>query len=126
MKNLHLFSVATGVISGVLLLFVWSVGMQFFFPAQTVITSSASQQGAGSGPNLARMATRLGITQAALQKELDSGKTMQQIAAEYGVTFGGGRRSGSGSTATGSNVTQRAGSGASFRSRNSSATSLTQ
>ncbi len=121
MKNLHLFSVATGVVSGLILLFVWSASMHLFFPAQTVITSSASQQGTGTGPNLARMATRLGITQAALQKELDSGKTMQQIAAEYGVTFGGGRRSGSGATTgSGARFGYGGGSGTSLRTQGSS------
>ena len=39
------------------------------------------------GPNIADLATKLGMTQADLQVALDSGKTIQQIATEKGVTL---------------------------------------
>jgi len=47
--------------------------------------------GKGSGMNkqtmLSNLATKLGITSAELQSELQSGKTIQQIAQEHGVTL---------------------------------------
>jgi hypothetical protein len=101
MKNLHIYSFVTGIASGALLLVIFSTGVHILHP-HTATAATTGRTFQGGAANTARMAQRLGITEAELQKELDSGKTMQQIAAEHGVTFGGGRRGGSGSTLTGS------------------------
>jgi hypothetical protein len=105
MKNFHPLSFVLGLASGFLILFLAISGLHALRPTQTGFSAAggAFQQGSGA-PNLARMAQRFGMTESELQKELASGKTIQQIAQERGVQFGG-RKNGSGSlvgvTATG-------------------------
>ena len=109
MKNIHLSSFILGLASGALLLVVAVSGMRSFGFGQTnsAAQSGQFQQGQRGVQSLSRMAQRLGISEADLQKELDGGKTMQQVAEEHGVQFGSGRgiRGGSGavtSSASGS------------------------
>ncbi len=80
MQKPHYPSFFAGIASGFVVLLLIIGGMHLFFPAQS----------RGRGANLARMAQRMGITQDQLQQELNSGKTMQEIAQEHGVQFGGG------------------------------------
>ncbi len=74
------------------------VGGLHLMPSRTAARGTF-QPGQGGTMNTARMAERMGISEADLQKEIDSGKTMQEIATEHGVTFRGGTRPGSGSGA---------------------------
>lgn len=102
MKQFHALSFAFGLVSGALLLLLFIGGARVLHPARAVVGSGQfGARGAGS----ARMAQRLGISQDELQKELSSGKTMQQIMSEHGIdpsTFGNGGgfgRGGSGAVA---------------------------
>jgi len=112
MKNFHLLSFALGIVSGFLVLFLVIGGYRLVRPARSGIPASGpgawQQQGGTGAPNIARMAQRFGMTEAELQKELDSGKTLQDIAKEKGVSlpvgrgsFGGNASTASGSTASG-------------------------
>src|SRR5438105_1912438 len=97
MKNFHPLSFGLGLASGLLILMLVFGGMRVFGrPA-----GGGTFAGGNGGPrNITRMAQRLGMTEADLQKEIDGGKTMQEIAQEHGVTFTGRRqRSGSGAAA---------------------------
>jgi hypothetical protein len=94
MKTFHPLSFGLGLVSGCLILFL-AVSM-FHIGAAPRVQGRFAGNG---GPNLERMAQRFGMTQDELQKEIDSGKTMQQIAAEHGVQFGGGFRQGQTSAA---------------------------
>lgn len=112
---MKLASFGLGIASGLLVLVIVSFSMRLLPGSSAVAAGGAFQR---QGANTARMAQRMGITEAELQKELASGKTFQQIAEEHGVTLparggfqqggnGGGNRpaTGSGSparTATGS------------------------
>lgn len=105
MKRIHPLSFGLGIVSGMIILFVVVSGMRTLGFGQSGATAQNGQyqQGQRGAPSLSRMAQRLSISEADLQKELDSGKTMQQIAAEHGVQFGsGGRglRGGSGAVAS--------------------------
>lgn len=84
MKQFHPLSFVLGIVSGALLLLIGVGTMHALHPAP------ANRFVGGGAPNTARMAQRLGISEDELQKELQSGKTMQQIAQEHGVTFGAG------------------------------------
>lgn len=101
MKALHTSSFLLGLASGALILTLIFGGLRLLgAPSQ-----SASQQGQGSSMSLDRMAERFGMTTSELQKELDSGKTIRDIAQEHGAQFGG-RRGGSGAvlSASGSSL----------------------
>ncbi|HVW66697.1 MAG TPA: hypothetical protein VHA78_03105 [Candidatus Peribacteraceae bacterium] len=90
-------SFGLGVASGLVVLALFSGVNHLIHP---VSAQGAYARGGGFGqngtPNLARLSQRLGISQDQLQKELQSGKTIQQIMQENGTTFGGGQRTGSG------------------------------
>lgn len=93
-------SFGLGVVSGMVVLGIAVGGLHLFSPRAQAGLRGGFQQGQGGGMNAAFMAQRMGISEADLQKELDSGKTMQQIATEHGVTFGrGGNKPGTGSGA---------------------------
>ncbi len=112
MKTPHPLSFVLGLVSGFVVLFVVIGGLRIV-GIGTSGTAGASAQGRTGAFSISRMAQRLGMTEADLQKELDSGKTFQQISQEHGVTGGGGRRgTGSGATASGATVPGRTGSGA--------------
>ncbi len=53
---------------------------------------------------MSRMAERFGMTEADLQKEIATGKTMQQIAQEHGVQFGRGMQNPNGTTIPAANT----------------------
>lgn len=91
------FSYLSGVLTGTILVGCIGLATHLFRPSGTGTTPPGTfqQQNGNRAGNTARMAERLGITEVELQKELDSGKTMQQITQEHGVTFG---RRGSGAT----------------------------
>ena len=121
MQKFHPLSFFLGLVSGLVVL-VLLVTMHVFTPAR-----SSSAFASGGGQNLSRMAQRFGMTQDALQKEIAAGKTLQQIAQEHGVQFGGRGRGGnnaslpSGSGAAGLSASGslrigggRTGSGSSF------------
>lgn len=107
MKKIHPLSFALGTLSGVLVVVI------IFGGARALMRSSRSMRGGfGNGqPNIARMAERMGMTEAEIQKELDSGKTMPQIMEEHGMQMGG-RRMGS-SSSSGSGATMGSSSSAS-------------
>lgn len=97
-------SFGLGIASGLVIMLILVGGSRMLHPAPQ---NARGGFGAGGPPNaqmLTRMATRLGMSEADLQKELDAGKTMQQIAQEHGVPMGGGfggrRGNGSGATAS--------------------------
>lgn len=98
MKNFHPLSFGLGLGSGLLILLLVFGGMRVFAGNNRARFGGPNGgnwqqfQGDNGGPNLARMAERFGMTEEELQKELDSGKTMQQIAQEHGVQFGGRRQ----------------------------------
>lgn len=103
-KPFNLSSFVTGLVTGVLLLSIGIGGFRMLHPPSPTFTRGSGNFPAG-GQNTSRMAARLGITEDELNKELQSGKTMQQIAQEHGVTFGGGggfgrNRSGTGAAAS--------------------------
>ena len=122
MKKIHLPSFGLGIVSGLLILLLVSGGMKLM-----------NKTGDGNGANgfgLARMAERLNISESDLQKELQSGKTFQQIAQEHGVQYGFGRGGGFGSgsslrgsgsklplTGSGSGMQTASGSSAAFLSQ---------
>ncbi len=119
--NFHLRSFVFGVASGLLILLIVVGGYRVLKPSSQTMQSSTGtsevQSGQG-GLSTSRMAQRFGITEAELQQELASGKTMQQIASEHGVTYTGRRQTGSGSTlslahASGSTVVGRTSSASS-------------
>ncbi|NOS67250.1 MAG: hypothetical protein HOO67_02700 [Candidatus Peribacteraceae bacterium] len=86
MQRLHPFSFGLGLASGLVVLLLIIGGMR--------VMGGSSRRGTftgSGGMNITRMAERFGMTEAELQAELDGGKTMQQIAQEHGVQFGGGR-----------------------------------
>lgn len=53
----------------------------------TPTTSTSPARGERHGQRLADMATKLNMTETDLQKALDAGTPMYQIAAEHGVTY---------------------------------------
>lgn len=53
----------------------------------TTTTTPTRERGPNHADRLADMATEFNMSTADLQKELDAGKEMYQIAAEHGVTF---------------------------------------
>ena len=108
MKSIHPLSFLLGILSGFIVLILLVGGLHLLGFGQS--------SGGANSPNLARMAQRFGITQSELQSELSGGKTIQQIAQEHGVQFGG-RRNGS-SAGTGA---IRSGSGAPVSSPSSGA-----
>jgi len=116
MKNFHPTSFILGLVSGILILFLFVGGKHLLWPSTqtgTVTGREAFQQGGGAGANTSRMAQRLGMTEDELKKELASGKTFQEIAKEKGVTLGVGRgQTGSGTafpgTSSGSISSQKA------------------
>ena len=105
MKSFHPLSFALGLGSGLLVLVLFVGTMRMMTGGQRGRLDAQNggnfrQFGGNGGPNTARMAQRLGMTEAELQAEIDGGKTMQQIAQEHGVTFPmGGRMRGSASSA---------------------------
>lgn len=113
MKQFHLFSFILGILSGILILFIFVGGKHLLWPsAQTdTITGQGTFQ---QGGNTSRMAQRLGMTEDELKKELASGKTFQEIAKEKGMDLPAGRgnrQTGSGAafpgTSSGSGLSQR-------------------
>ncbi len=108
MKNFHLLSFGAGVALGIVMLVLIGVGMRLIpTTPQPQVRMQQGQDGPVRGANMSRMAERMGMTEAELQKEIDSGKTMQQIATERGVAAPGGfgargPMSGSGRMMTGS------------------------
>lgn len=115
MKNMHLPSYGAGFVTGLLVLGVFWTGHAVFGSKPVAPVMQQRQFGGpngGGADRMAGMAERMGISVEELQKELDTGKTMQQIAEEHGVTFGGGGfvpRSGTGgvrgaNTGSGSSV----------------------
>lgn len=97
MKTFHPLSFGIGLGSGLLVLVLVFGAMRVFggsarggFPPNG--GNFQQMRGANGGPNAAMMAERFGMTEAELQAELDSGKTMQQIAEEHGVEFPMGGR----------------------------------
>lgn len=120
MKQFHLLSFVIGILSGFFALWMivgsyrWIVSSTSSVASASVTTGGSRRQGNGAAPNLARFAQQLNMTEAALQKELATGKTIKQIATEKGVTLHfGNRGTGSGMIRTGSG---RTASGA-FRQR---------
>ncbi len=111
MKNFHFFSFGLGLGSGVLVLLLILGGMRAFGSASLQQESGEragnwQQMRSGNGePNMAAMAGRFGMTEAQLQSELDSGKTMRDIAREKGVELPVGRRMAQASSATASGST---------------------
>ncbi len=105
MKQFQLRSFVLGLVSGTLLVFLVSFGLRLTHSGASAAAAQQGQFGGNRQMNTARMAQRLGITEAALQQELASGKTMQDIFAEHGVAFGRGPRTGTGAVRTGSGRT---------------------
>lgn len=125
MKTFHPLSFGIGLGSGLLVLVLIFGAMRVFGgPARGGFPPNGGNfqqmRGAnGGGQNTAMMAERFGMTEAELQAELDSGKTIQQIAEEKGIESPMGGRgmmqgnrtsqaSASGSTTTGSGNTTSA------------------
>ncbi len=111
MKKLHPMSFGLGFASGLVVLVVVVAAMHMMSPRGP--RGFAGGFGGGT-QNVGRMAQRFGMTQDELQKELDSGKTIQQVATEHGVQFGGRGQnpsaagnvnSGTGSAAQSSSIT---------------------
>jgi len=111
MKNFNLLSFVLGIASGALVLFLVVGGYRMVRPANSATRMSGRtfQQGGNGGFNLSRMAQRLGMTEADLQAALSSGKTMQDIAKEKGVTLPAGRGSFGGNAPTASGSTAASG-----------------
>jgi hypothetical protein len=97
MKTFHPLSFGLGLGSGLLVLVLIFGAMRIFggparggFPRDS--RNFQQMRGANGGPNVGMMAERFGMTEAELQAELDSGKTMQQIAEEHGIELPAGGR----------------------------------
>lgn len=109
MTKIHPLSFALGLGTGVLLFVIAFSGLRLLHPATTPARTFGNQQG---GQNITRTAERLGMTEAEVQKELDSGKTMRDIMAEHDGLTAGRQQNGSGSVMTGSGTrTTRTSSG---------------
>ncbi len=90
MKNFHPLSFGLGLGTGLIVLALFVGGLR--------MTAGNNRARAGFGgnfqqfqdnpQNVARMAQRFGMTEADLQKELDDGKSLRDIAQEHGVQFG--------------------------------------
>jgi hypothetical protein len=100
MTKIHPLSFALGLASGAILLVLTVSGFTLIQPVAVPARSFGSQ--GGQQMNIARTAERLGMTEEAVQKELDSGKTMREIMEEHGEANSGARQKGSGSVMTGS------------------------
>ncbi|MFA6039367.1 MAG: hypothetical protein WCV62_01400 [Candidatus Peribacteraceae bacterium] len=104
MKTFHPLSFALGLASGLLVLLILAGSWRLIRPAPNPGSFPMGGNFQEGGAGLSRMAERLGMTEADLQKELDSGKTLQEIAAERGVEMpagGRGMRTGRPSSASG-------------------------
>ncbi len=114
MKKFHPLSFGLGLASGFLVLLLVFGGVRLMRGNRAAPGGFGSgnfqRQGANRSANMATMAQRFGMTEVQLRAELDSGKTMQQIAAEHGVDF---QFRGNGNamqrTATGGTVSSSAG-----------------
>lgn len=119
MKRFDFTSFVAGVVGGILLLLLFMAGTRtatLFRSPDTVAPGTRQlRQGNRQGFNLSNMAERLGMTEAELQTELQSGKTFRDIAAEKGIDLGSFQRGGSGSLRTGSGAGVRTGSGFQMR-----------
>ncbi|MFH0851385.1 MAG: hypothetical protein V1876_01415 [Candidatus Peregrinibacteria bacterium] len=126
MKTFHPLSFVLGLASGFLALFLMVGGLRILRPAsQTAAPGNRAgfqqrQGGAMGGQNLSAMAEQLGMTQEDLQKELQAGRNLRDIATEKGVTLQFGNRI---PLRQGSEGQVRGGSGAVLSSSDSSATS---
>jgi len=105
MKQLHPLSFILGIVSGILILLLVAGGLRLVYPNSSAPARSGTQwtgQGAPQGQRLQRVADTLGMNVADLQKELDSGKTLQDIATEHGkeLPAGGPGRMGGNSSVT--------------------------
>ncbi|MEI8230736.1 MAG: hypothetical protein WCG83_06415 [Candidatus Peregrinibacteria bacterium] len=112
MKQFSILSFCIGMLSGFLVLWIVVGGYRWMFTASTSTTTASATTGAGrraggggSPANLATIAKQLNMTEADLQKELATGKTIKQIATEKGVQLTFGNRGGSGAVRTGSGTT---------------------
>ncbi len=91
MKNFQPLSFGLGLASGLVILLLIAGGMRLRHPSSAgrfPTNGGAWQQrqgGGNGGPNISRMAERFGMTEEELRKELEGGKTMQDIAREKGV-----------------------------------------
>lgn len=123
MKHFHLLSFVLGMASGFLVLFLVIGGYRLVRPARSGSPMGArgawQQQGGFGAPNTARMAERLGMTEAELQAELQGGKTLQDIAKEKGIVLPAGRgpRGQQTSTSSGSTASRASSQGVSSPSR---------
>jgi hypothetical protein len=90
MQRFHPLSFVLGIVSGLVILVLVAGTMRMFTPASSA-TARSGGFGNGGTQNLSRLSQRLGISESDLQKELASGKTLQEIAQEHGVQLGNGR-----------------------------------
>lgn len=107
MKQFNILSFGLGILTGVIVLLLVGGSLRLMRPSPD--SATRNMQGAGQEQRLQRMADTLEMSVADLQKELESGKTMQEIAAERGkeLPAGGPGRMGSGpvpSSASGTSI----------------------
>lgn len=109
MKTFHPLSFVLGLASGFCILLLAVGGLRLVRgPSQTASpadrTGFQQRMGGGAGQNISAMAEQLGMTVEDLQKELQSGKNLRDLATEKGVElpFGGRMRGGSGAVLTSS------------------------
>lgn len=92
MKPLHPLSFLLGLASGLAVLAIVTGGMRLLradSSAARVVSGDIRQE---RGPNLARAAEQLGMTEEDVRKALADGKTLRDLAAEKGVTLSFGNR----------------------------------
>lgn len=107
MKTFHPLSFLFGLVCGLVVLVIFTGGWRLVHPSTGTPRASGGFQQNGGGFSVSRMAQRLGMSETDLQKELDSGKTFQQIAQERGVALPTReqRQSGSGAILSASGTT---------------------
>ncbi len=125
MKAFHSLSFGIGLVSGLLaLVLIFGAMRAFGGPARRGFPAGGgnfqNMRGANGAPNTAMTAERFGMTETELQAELDSGKTIQQIAEEKGIEFPMGGR---GMTPGGNIAARSSASGATVPASSSSSVS---
>ena len=91
LNKFHPSSFVLGIVSGLVVLFLLASAMRFIRPAgpgsRTPSRTHTTGQRRPSGPsqNLSSVAEQLGMTEADLRKELQSGKNLRDIAKERGI-----------------------------------------
>jgi len=89
MRQFHPVSFILGVATGLAMLMLFVGAFRLLGPSAEPgfppMGGGNWEQRQGGSPNIGRMADRLGMTEEELRTEMESGKTVQEIARERGI-----------------------------------------